>query len=527
MAVASVMAFSPLAFVASPVEAETSHVILYEGFDGSWDPGWYVTDHNTDSGLDYWGISNHKMFNGTGSAWCAEIGISSENYLANSVNHYYDQNMTAVMQITLPALSGYDSVTMTFDYWAETGTAALNDYLDVRAWNGWFWQHLWKQPDVDTGGSWDRVELDLPSNIVWLSFSFVSDDIEGVDGPYEGVYVDNLNVYGLDTTPPTSSIVELDEYYSSETISIIYTAVDSGGSGVDHVELYYRKHGSGSYEMYTTVDNPDGKWTEGVIPFNCSLADGFGGYDFYTLAEDAEANREIPTVVPQASTMFDSAAPSTEAFVVGGSLPDEWINDSISIELSAIDDLSGVALTLWRVDSSTWEEYEGAIDISSDGEHAITFYSEDNAGNKEGVKFIRVAIDSASPTASLSPEYDITPSTDTPVAGFSWYSEDDLSGIDYCLFRIDDRAFEFLGDSTGFVEAVRLDSGEHTATLRAYDHAGNYIETSYDFVVDLDEAETGVEIRSEFVGWIAAIAVLLAALFAVLMLIRSRRRSAQ
>ena len=102
-----------------------------------------------------------------------------------------------------------------------------------------------------------------------------------------------------------------------------------------------------------------------------------------------------------------------------------------------------------------------------------------------------------------------------------------MSGIDYCLFRIDDRAFEFLGDSTGFVEVVHLDSGEHTATLRAYDHAGNYIETSYEFVVDLGEAETGVEIRSEFVGWIAAIAVLLAALIAVLMLIRSRRRNAQ
>ena len=521
-AVAAVMmAIGSLAIIASPAESEAYNLILSEGFDGSWDPGWNVTDHNTDSGDDYWGLSSHKKLVGTGSAWCAQIGSNSVNDQPNSDNHYYDQDMQAVMQITLPDASGYESVTLGFYYWAETGTIALNDYLEVRVWNGWFWQHLWKQPEVDTGGSWDLVVLDIPLNSVWLSFSFVSDDSVG-SGPYEGVYVDGVTVYGLDDTPPTSSIVNLDDYYSSEMVYIIYTAVDRGGSGVEHVELYYRKHGSANYEMYTTPDNPNGTWTEGMIPFNCSLADGFGGYDFYTLAEDITANREVPIVDPQTSTMFDIAAPSTEALVVGGSLPNGWINGSISIELSASDDLSGIAVTWCCVNSSTWEEYEGAIDITSEGEHTIAFYSEDNAGNKEGVKAVGFAIDTALPIAGLSPLEDTTTFVE-PTVEFLWESTDELSGIDYCLFRIDDRAFEFLGESNGMIEAVHLENGEHTATLRAYDCAGNYVEVSYDFSVDLG-AEAGTEIDIELLGWIAAIAVLLTAIAALVLLVQSHRK---
>jgi hypothetical protein len=524
VAIASVMAFGSLMIIASPTESAADNQILYEGFDGGWDPGWYVTDHNMGNGSDYWGVTGHRKAFGNGSAWCAQIGSNSENDLENSVNHYYDQGMQAVLQITLPDLSGYESVTLEFYYWADTGNIALNDYVEARTWNGWFWQHLWKQPDVDTGGSWHLIRLEIPLNTVWLSFSFVSDDRVGY-GPYEGVYLDAVSVYGWDETPPTSSITDLDEFYSAETIYIVYTAVDRGGSGVDHVELYYRKLGIGTYEMYTTPDNPTGTWMEGVIPFNCSLADGFGGYDFYTLAEDVAANREVPTVIPQASTMLDMAAPSTEVNVPSGLPSDGWINESISIELYATDDLSGVARTMFSIDSSPWSEYDGQLIFEEDGDHRIAFYSEDNAGNKEGAKSIEFAMDTVSPNASLSPLYDNTPSTDRPVAGFSWYSEDELSGIDYCLFRIDDRAFEFLGDSSGFVEVASLADGEHTATLRAYDNAGNYIELSYDFVVDLGEAEAGVQVTSELVGWIAAIAVLLAALVVVLMLVRLRRRS--
>ena len=521
MATAGVMAFGSLMIIASPTESAADNQILYEGFDGGWDPGWYVTDHNTGNGSDFWGVTGHRKAFGNGSAWCAQIGFNSENYLANSVNHYYDQGMQAVLQITLPDLSGYESVTLEFYYWADTGNIALNDYVEVRAWNGGFWQHLWKQPDVDTGGSWHLIMLEIPLNTVWLSFSFVSDELEGF-GPYEGVYLDDVKVNGWDVEPPTSSMTDLDDYYSAETIYIIYTAVDRGGSGVDHVELYYRKHGSGSYEMYTTPDNPSGMWKEGVVPFNCSLAGGFGGYDFYTLAEDVAANREVPTEIPQSSTVLDVVAPSTEAFVLGGSLPDGWINGSVSIELEASDNLSGVATTLCCIDSGTWEEYESAIEISSDGEHTVAFYSEDNAGNKEGVKAVEFAIDTALPIAELCTSEDTTAFVE-PTVEFSWETMDELSGIDYCLFRVDDRAFEFLSDSVGIIEAVHLENGEHTATLRVYDNAGNYVDVSYDFSVDLG-TEARAEIDIELIGWIAAIAVLLIAIIAVLLLVQSHRK---
>ena len=523
MLVTCSVVLGPCLLAAPGVRSAGDYLVMSEDFEGGWSEDWHATDHNADSGLDYWGVTTYKKQDGSGSAWCAQAGTNSENFYSNSYNHYYDQDMQAVLQITLPGLSGYTTATLSFYYWAETGTTSLSDYLEVRAWNGWYWQHLWKQPEVDTDGSWDQITLELPLNTIWISFLFVSDDIVGL-GPYEGAYVDTVRVYGYDETPPTSTMTDLDEYQSREMVYIIYTAVDRGGSGVSHVELYYRAHGTAAYEMYTTPDKVDGKWMEGVIPFNCSHAAGVGGYDFYTLAEDKTGNREVPATVPITSTIFDVLAPATEAATVSGPLPEDWTNSSVSVGLTASDDLSGVAVTRYRIDSEPWEDYDGAIDVSDEGEHVISYYSEDNAGNIEGVKSIGFALDSTAPNATLNTLSGGTAFANSTVA-FVWESEDDLSGIDHCLFRVDDRAFEYLVDSEGIVEAVNLENGDHIATLRAYDSAGNFVETTFSFAVDQEVTdETETESDSDLLGWTVALAVLIIAIISVLMLLRMYRK---
>ncbi len=515
-----------LTALAPPAESEGTYVILSEDFDDGWDVEWNATDHNTDSGLDYWGISSYRKLTGGASAWCARVGTNSVNSYPNIDNRYYDQDMQAVLQTPLQDLSGFDSASLRFYYWAETGSLSLDDFLEVRVWNGWYWDRIWKQPDVDTGGAWDLVIFDIPLNTIWISFSFISNDIVG-DGPYEGVYIDAIRVYGYDATPPVSSMTSLDEYSSSETIYITYTAVDRGGSGVSHVELYYRAQGSAEeYEMYTTPDTIDGKWTEGIIPFNCSSVGGVGGYDFYTLAEDMMGNREMPVNIPQTSTVIDVQAPTTVAETGGGSLPDGWINSSTAIELNASDDISGIAAIRYRVDSGSWEDYEDAIEVSEEGSHSISYYSEDNAGNMEGVKTIEFATDTTVPIATVSTEESTAVFTVSDVS-FIWGSEDELSGIDYCLFKVDDRAFEFLGEPDGVVEAVHLDSGNHTATLRAVDNAGNTYETTCAFEVDLGDAVVETEQQSNLFNWAAALVVLAAAIAAALMLMRQYQKEKQ
>lgn len=524
------MLLSLMVAAAPPAASQGEWVILYESFDSGWGSDWNATDHNPDSGRDYWGVSTYRYHLGGGSAWCAQVGINSLAVLPpwlNSQLHYYDQDMQAALQMPLPDMTGYSSVTLSFYYWAVTGTTSLSDYLEVRVWTAYYWQRLWKQPDVTSDG-WARVELALPTNTDWLSFSFISDDEVGL-GPYEGAYVDTVRVIGSDTTPPVSSMAGLDEYQTAESIYIPYTAVDRGGCGVDHVELHYRVNETGSFVRYTTPDNTYGAWTDPLIPFDCRLAAGHGTYEFYTLAADRLGNIEAPPDEPDARTTFDATAPETVATVDGNPyrpLPG-WTDAQVTLELHASDDISGVAVTMYRIGSGDWLEYDGPFEPGLEGEFNVSFRSEDRAGNLEAVTTLVFAIDTQAPSADLWTVGDVT-AFDGPTASLGWTSEDGLSGIDRCLLKVDDRAFEFFSGSDGSAEVAGLADGAHTATLRAYDLAGNYFEATVAFQVDLDEPGDEPEPDGDGIalGWWAAMAITIAAAAAVVLAARESRRRA-
>ena len=507
-----------LVALALPSTSDGYVTIYTEGFEGEPGPEWFATDYNSDSGEDYWGTTTYRDLFGERSAWCAQVGTNSINAASNSANHYYDQDMQAALELYIPDMSGFETVTMSFYFWAETGTYNLNDYLEVRAWSGTYWQHLWKQPSAVTSG-WSFVAVPLPTNTVWVSFTFVSDDNVGL-GPYEGVYLDSVNILAWDSEPPTSALGELDEYYASEVIYIAYTAVDAGGSGVQYVQLFHRIEGAGSYSMYSTPSNPDGQWSPELyplIPFNCTNANKTGAYDFYIVATDLAGNEEIPTVVPQASTVIDIAPPATIMTVNDEEWEGGWLNATATVELEATDSGSGVARTMYRMGTEPWEEYDDPLELSEDLVLSLSFYSVDNAGNIEATRDHTIRMDTVAPTASLMLADNLA-KVDNSTVGLVWTSEDELSGIDYCLVKVDDRAFEYFSGDSGTADMPRLGHGEHMATLRAFDHAGNFVEETVSFGVDLGESES--DVLGDATGWIVAGLVIALAAIAVVLLIR-------
>jgi len=512
-----------LATMSAPVRAGDWITILLEDFEGDWTSEWHATDHNTDSLLDYWGPSDERGVGGSNSAWCAQVGYSSVNSLANSYNGYYDQNMQAVLQIVLPDMSGYSEVNLGFTYWASTGTTILSDYLEVRAWMGTFWDHLWKQPDVDTGGYWDFVfPIEVPVNAIWLSFTFISDD-EVAGGPYEGVYLDDIVIEGFDDESPASTVSGLHEFYRNHTLYVPYIATDQGGSGVDYVELYYRFDGDASYTMYTTLSNPEGQWTSGFIQFDCDeVGDDDGTYDFYTVAVDKAGNVEYPSVIPQASCVVDTMAPTTNATALSGRLTGDWQNSTVSVELYAYDPGSGVATTSYRIGDGSWAEYDGPVMISTEGEFNFSYFSEDHAGNIEGIKTVALRMDFTNPTGNLSGGN----MTYTHASvDLNWSSEDMMSGVDCCFLKVDDRAFEYFSNSSGTVSVSGLTEGNHTVTLRVFDNAGNQYETKMSFVVDIEDDETGDAASWEDYVTVLALGLIafILVLAAVVLVVRRRR----
>ena len=112
----------------------------------------------------------------------------------------------------------------------------------------------------------------------------------------------SFSVYGRgpipDTNPPTSRARELSPFEASQgliQVNVPYVAWDESGedeaehSGVDYVELYYRVDGETDYSKYTSLDNPEGQWTESPIHFTIPSVKAF---EIYTIAVDKVGNKE-------------------------------------------------------------------------------------------------------------------------------------------------------------------------------------------------------------------------------------------
>jgi hypothetical protein len=96
--------------------------------------------------------------------------------------------------------------------------------------------------------------------------------------------------------------------------------------------------------------------TEGVSTMTYYSRDGAGGLE----------------TVKSVEIKIDMTPPTTVASVSGRNL-----------SLVAADGVSGVDMTFYRVDSGSWLEYTGTIELSGDESHEVEYYSVDNAGNTE------------------------------------------------------------------------------------------------------------------------------------------------
>ena len=157
------------------------------------------------------------------------------------------------------------------------------------------------------------------------------------------------------TTPKLSGTAGSNSWYISP-VTIWLNASDVG-NGVNWTE--YRINGS-SWENFTAplTINKNGNYT----------------LDFYSadILGNCESTRSI-------TIKIDRDAPITTASVVGS-----------IVTIAALDSISGVNRTLYRIDLGLWHVYSGEINVSLPGNHSVEFYTVDNASNEESIKTIWV-----------------------------------------------------------------------------------------------------------------------------------------
>ncbi len=163
----------------------------------------------------------------------------------------------------------------------------------------------------------------------------------------------------------------------------------------------------------TTAPNANG-WYNSAVTIHWTCADALSGIDGPTCPANSIISGE-GSAQQQARTVFDLAGNATNASsapvnvdltppaTTASPIPVGYTS-SVTVNFTAIDNLSGVAQTNFTVDGGP-NQVGNSVTFNTNGTHTLTYFSVDKAGNVEATHVATVKIASSAPTitAALSP----------------------------------------------------------------------------------------------------------------------------
>ena len=157
------------------------------------------------------------------------------------------------------------------------------------------------------------------------------------------------------------------------------------------------------------------------------------------------------------------------------------ISSPVSVTLNAVDHISGVASTSYRINDGPVQTYTTTFPLTNDGVYNIEYWSVDVAGNTETHKTFIMRIDSTAPHTQAF----LSGSAGTN----GWYGSDvevslsatdNVSGVQSTFYRIDDGAIQ---DYSGPFVISAL--GQHTVEYWSVDNLKN-TEVAQSVAVNVD-----------------------------------------
>lgn len=261
----------------------------------------------------------------------------------------------------------------------------------------------------------------------------------------------------LEIGAPKHNNQEGGTYVSGSTL-ISLSALDEA-SGVARID--YRLDG-GDWRTYgEPVKVPD----EGEHRFEFRAIDNIGNME----------------PIRSAKIITDSTPPITTILSNDGLTPDAsnaiFIHGPTALSLKAVDMLSGVSSSEYRIDQDRWQPYTKPFSVNDQGNHEISFRSKDYANNQEQTKTVTLIVDRTAPITKIaigSPQ--LTSSKGIPLVSDSTFfhlsANDSQSGVERTEYRIDQ------GDWLLYSPFTIQEDGSHSIEFRSIDRSGN-IEPSH------------------------------------------------
>ena len=182
----------------------------------------------------------------------------------------------------------------------------------------------------------------------------------------------NTGYVNIDLTAPTVSD-NSDGNWHNQPVTITLTPADTGGSGVGGTQ--YRLQGSSTWlsatnDQFVVPAPPDGS------------GDGVHVYQYRALD-----NAGNSSTIGSCTVWIDTVPPTTTAVGLAADDLSGWRTTSQTVSLSANDGLgSGVANIFYTVDGGTTQTYSAPFTVSGEGQHPVTYWATDAAGNVEATQ---------------------------------------------------------------------------------------------------------------------------------------------
>nr|WP_304216832.1 hypothetical protein [Fredinandcohnia onubensis] len=306
-------------------------------------------------------------------------------------------------------------------------------------------QEVWGNEDV-------QVELNAADNLSGVAQTFYAvngeDFVEGTSLLVSKEGITEVSFYSVDVAG-NNEAVQTVQVKIDKTAPVTASNVEDAWNNTDfQVDLTATDNLSGVAQTFYSINGSE--FVEGT-----SLTvseEGINEVSFYSV-DKAGNVEEVQTV----QVKIDKTAP-----VTASNVEDVWNKKDFKVDLTATDNLSGVAQTFYSINGSEFAEGT-SLTVSEEGMTEVSYYSVDRAGNKEDVQTVQVKIDKTAPTISLDLAKEYALGTELNLA---YSAADNLSGIAQEQMTVN-------GQKVLNGGVVSLDQpGQYVIEVEATDHAG-------------------------------------------------------
>ncbi|RTE08892.1 OmpL47-type beta-barrel domain-containing protein [Paenibacillus whitsoniae] len=223
----------------------------------------------------------------------------------------------------------------------------------------------------------------------------------------------------------------------------------------------------GTFALSFLVNDDDGSGRKGFLEWSSGIG------------RTKDTNAHFPVQLTSRLLVPDVIAPASVA-QISPEVPtgsQGWYKSDVTVDISATDDLSGVAKTEFSLDhGETWTPYTEPVTLNQDGIYEVQYHSTDKAGNVEVVNSTTIHIDKTAPTALLTanghPLNDGMALQDNQSIILAMQVADNLSGMAEQSIQVDGIPY---APGTTLDWAGNL--GQHVVSVMLKDTAGNTSQT--------------------------------------------------